>query len=277
MLAQQVVPHRDRVGSPLQTHLVFRNRGLGNQVIQQSIGFWLEVLAAADVLEGVKVREMGGERRIDEQHLFARLRMDKHNRVLSDGVLRGHRVTIGDRHLGEKGVLGIVLGVHAIDSLFDGLRQAFIGHHHVGPNGVAAGLRTQFTAQHRAAGRRLLEGDIGMPQVFAADLFDHILLVGVEIAVQHQQLVRLRMAGRNGMSFQFSELRREILLLHRSDVLIAKEQHFIFEPQRPDLCDHFRVLGSVGQADVADLGADVRRAKLNLDRMLKSRRTDDRR
>ncbi|MNF05338.1 hypothetical protein D3C81_2138440 [compost metagenome] len=69
-----------------------------------------------------------------------------------------------------------------------------------------------------------------MPQVFAADLFDHVLLVGVEIAIQHQQLVRLRMARRDGMRFQFGELRREILLLHRSDVLVAKEQHFVLEP-----------------------------------------------
>ncbi|MNP77082.1 hypothetical protein D3C76_1744340 [compost metagenome] len=79
------------------------------------------------------------------------------------------------------------------------------------------------------------------------------------------------------MGFQFGELRREALLLHRSDVLVTKEQYFVLEPQRPDLRDHFRVLGRVGQADVAELGADVRRAKLDLDRMLKSRRTDDRR
>ena len=35
---------------------------------------------------------------------FARLGMGEHNRVLSDGVLRGHRVTCLDRHLGAKRV-----------------------------------------------------------------------------------------------------------------------------------------------------------------------------
>ncbi|MNE84825.1 hypothetical protein D3C80_1817630 [compost metagenome] len=85
------------------------------------------------------------------------------------------------------------------------------------------------------------------------------------------------MTRRNGMGFQFTKLRREILLLHRSDVLIAKEQHFVLEPQSSDLRDHVRVLGRVGQADIAELSADVRRAQLNLDRMLTNRRTDDRR
>ncbi|MOA50582.1 hypothetical protein D3C78_1736120 [compost metagenome] len=79
------------------------------------------------------------------------------------------------------------------------------------------------------------------------------------------------------MGFQFAKLRGEILLLHRRDVLIAEEQHFVLEPQSSDFRDHIRVLGRVGQADIAEFGADVRRAQFNLDRMLKSRRTDNRR
>ncbi|MNE25970.1 hypothetical protein D3C80_1193180 [compost metagenome] len=67
------------------------------------------------------------------------------------------------------------------------------------------------------------------------------------------------------MGFQLTKLRREMLLLHCSDVLVAKEQHFVLEPQGPDLRDQFGVLGSVGQADVTELGADGGRAKLYLD------------
>ncbi|MNY51549.1 hypothetical protein D3C86_1871470 [compost metagenome] len=35
----------------------------------------------------------------------------------------------------------------------------------------------------------------------------------LEIAIEHQQLVRLRMARRQGMGFQFAEWRGEVLLL----------------------------------------------------------------
>ncbi|MNF68675.1 hypothetical protein D3C84_505380 [compost metagenome] len=85
------------------------------------------------------------------------------------------------------------------------------------------------------------------------------------------------MARRQGMGFQLGELRSEMLLLHRGDVLVAEEQHFVLEPQRADFRDHARVLGCVGQTDVAELGADVGRAQLDLDRMLKGRWADDRR
>ena len=36
------------------------------------------------------------------------------------------------------------------------------------------------------------------------------------------------------MGFQLGELRGEILLLHRRNVLIAEEQDFVLQPQRPD-------------------------------------------
>ncbi|MNI87658.1 hypothetical protein D3C73_1448740 [compost metagenome] len=69
-----------------------------------------------------------------------------------------------------------------------------------------------------------------MPEVFTTDFLDEVRLARIDIAVQHQQLVCLRMARSNGMGFQFAKLRCEILLLHRGDVLVAKEQHFVLEP-----------------------------------------------
>jgi hypothetical protein len=59
--------------------------------------------------------------------------MGEHNRVLSGGVLRGHRVTFFDRHLGAKRMLGTVLGVQAVDPLLDGVGQLFVSHHRAGP------------------------------------------------------------------------------------------------------------------------------------------------
>ncbi|MNP35134.1 hypothetical protein D3C76_1284560 [compost metagenome] len=85
------------------------------------------------------------------------------------------------------------------------------------------------------------------------------------------------MARRNGMGFQFGELRGEVLLLHRGNILIAEEQDFMLEPQRPDFGNDVGIQGGIGQADIAELRTDVRRAKFDLDRMLKNRRTDDRR
>ncbi|MNQ93440.1 hypothetical protein D3C85_1089060 [compost metagenome] len=83
------------------------------------------------------------------------------------------------------------------------------------------------------------------------------------------------MARRQGMGFQFAELRGEVLLLHWSYVLVAKEQHFVLEPQGPDFRDQFGVLCSVDKVDVAELCADGGCAKLYLDRMLAHRRPDD--
>ena len=69
------------------------------------------------------------------------------------------------------------------------------------------------------------------------------------------------------MGFQFAELRGEVLLLHRRDVLIAKEQYFVLQPQRPDFGNDVRIQRGISQADVAEFGADGGRAKLHLDRM----------
>ncbi|MCY1299727.1 hypothetical protein D9M70_492660 [compost metagenome] len=113
-----------------------------------------------------------------------------------------------------------------------------------------------------------------MPDVFTAGLLDEVGLAGVEISIQRQQLVRLRMTRNNGMRFQFAESRGEVLLFHRSDVLVAEEQHFVLEPQRPDFRDHVRVLGRVSQTDVAEVGADGGRAEFDLDRMLAHRWPD---
>ena len=198
--------------------------------------------------------------------------------MLDAGVFRRHRVAFFDRQLGAKDVLGTVLCVQAVDPLLDGVGQVFIGHHHVGPHRVPAGFRAQLAAQHRSAGRRLLVGDIGMPEVFSAGLFDVVLrLVRVEIAVQHQQLVRLRMARSQRMGFELAELRGEVLLLHRRDVLVAEEQDLVLQPQRPDFGDGIGIQSSIGKADVAELGADGGRANLDLDRMAARRWPDNRR
>ncbi|MCY1463509.1 hypothetical protein D9M71_814160 [compost metagenome] len=68
------------------------------------------------------------------------------------------------------------------------------------------------------------------------------------------------MARRQGMGFQFAELRGEMLLLHWSDVLVTEEQHFVLEPQLPDLRDQFGILSGVDKADIAEFCADGGRA-----------------
>ncbi|MNE88355.1 hypothetical protein D3C80_1856570 [compost metagenome] len=76
------------------------------------------------------------------------------------------------------------------------------------------------------------------------------------------------MARRQWMTFQLTELRGELLLFQGGEVLIAKEQHFVLQPQRPDLCDQLRVPGCIGQVDVAEFSADGGGAYLHFDRML---------
>ena len=113
-----------------------------------------------------------------------------------------------------------------------------------------------------------------MPDVFATGLFDVVLgLFRVEIAVKHQQLVRLGVARSYGMGFQVAEMRGEVLLLDRRDVLVAKEQHLVFQPQRPYFGDDVGIQRGISQADVAEFGADRGRAKPTL---IECRRADGR-
>ena len=82
----EVVLHGNRVRSPLESYLVFRNRGLRGRVAHQLMRLRHEVLAVPDVRGVEEVREIGRERPVDEQDRFARRGMDKHNRVLSGGA-----------------------------------------------------------------------------------------------------------------------------------------------------------------------------------------------
>ena len=77
------------------------------------------------------------------------------------------------------------------------------------------------------------------------------------------------------MGFQCAELRGEVLLLHRRDVLIAKEQDFVLQPQRSDFGNDVRIQCGIRQADVAELCTDGGRANFHFDLLLEYRWPDN--
>src|SRR5438445_13067375 len=88
VLGAAVVPNGHAVRPPAEPHLVFGNRRLADQVVQQMARARGLVLPVAHVLWRMEVREMRGEA-ADVEHLLASLRMRAHHGVFDHGVLRG--------------------------------------------------------------------------------------------------------------------------------------------------------------------------------------------
>ena len=102
-----------------------------------------------------------------------------------------------------------------------------------------------------------------MPDVFAAGLLEEVRLGGIEVAIERQEQRRIGVHRQGRMRFQFAEARRELLLLQRRDVLVAKKQHLVLQPQGPDFGRQRRILADIRNADIADLGADGRRTQFD--------------
>jgi hypothetical protein len=59
------------------------------------------------------------------------------------------------------------------------------------------------------------------------------------------------------MVFKRPEALGECDVIRAGNVLIAKEQHLVFEQRRAERCEQVIAARSIGQADAANLGADV--------------------
>src|SRR5688572_4357340 len=75
MLCRAVIPDSDSVRLPAQTHLIFGDLSLTNEVVQQVVRFDGEVLSVSNIFVVVKVHEVRREALIDEQSFFASIRV----------------------------------------------------------------------------------------------------------------------------------------------------------------------------------------------------------
>src|SRR6516225_10066614 len=85
------------------------------------------------------------------------------------------------------------------------------------------------------------------------------------------------MHWQRGMGLELAEPCRELLMLHRRDMLVAEEQHLVLQPQLADLARQGVVPCNVSDANIREFRANRRSAEFDLDRMLQDRTSDDRR
>ena len=139
------------------------------------------------------------------------------------------REALLDRHRGAEARLDAVAGAQVRDLGLDVLGQVLVGEDHIRPHRVAADGRALHAAQDRAERRRFAPGGIRVPRVFVA-------VVGlIRGLVDAHEARMFRIAAGDGMVFQLAEAARKRHMLGARDVLIAQEQHPMFQQRRADL------------------------------------------
>ena len=139
--------------------------------------------------------------------------------------------------------------VQGVDEALERLRQLLVGAGGVGPHGVAAVFRDGDAAQDGDFREGVNEGDVGVPRVGSAAAFG-----GVKFEQFGAFRGRYRRVGNN-----LAEARAESLMFGIGQVtLLAEEQHFVFDQRRVELGEGVGIK-TCGEANVADLRADVAR------------------
>src|SRR4051794_36999352 len=258
VLGVAVVPDGEAVVRPTPTHLVLRDRRLPDQVVQELAGPWRVVVPEAHVLRGVEVREVRGER-VDEQDLLAGLRVGADNGVLGVGEAGVQRVPLLLGHRGAEAGLDAVPGLEAVDLLLDPLGQPPVGLGHVHPDRVAADRGPLHAAQHRPEGRHLPPGGVAVEGVLV------VLRLAVQVLVDPDQAGVVRVAAVDRVVLQRPEALGQRDVLAAGDVLVADEEDLVLQEQALELGEQGGVARRLGQADVAQLRADGRRERDDLD------------
>src|ERR671912_659059 len=165
MLSAAVIPDGDTVRPPPPAHLVLRNRGARDQIIEQVRSAGGIVLPVPYVLGRVEIGEMRREA-VHKQHPLGRLRMLANDRMLGIRELLLQAMPLLDRHACSKARLNRMACIKSFDAVLDVIREVFVGARHVRPNGVATDRRA-FDASKDGALRRLLApGRVTVPGIF---------------------------------------------------------------------------------------------------------------
>src|SRR4051795_2663969 len=258
VLGVAVVPDGEAVVRPPPPHLELGNRGLTDQVVEQFARTRRVVMPESHVLGRVEVREMRGVG-IDEQHLLARLRVGADDGVLGvrEALVQGVALLLGHRRA-EAG-LDAVPGLQALDLLLDVLGQPPVRLGHVHPDRVAADRRTLHATQHRPEGRGHAPRGVAVERVLV------VLGLAVQVLVDACKAGVVRIAADDRVVLEGTEPLGEGNVLATGDVLVADEEHLVLQQQRPELGEERVVPRGLGQADVAQLGADARGQRGDLD------------
>jgi len=92
-----------------------------------------------------------------------------------------------------------------------------------------------------------------------------VLRRAVEVLVDPDQAGVLGVTARDRVVLQRPELLGQGDVLGAGDVLVADEEDLVLQEQRPQLREEVVVAGGLGEADVAQLGADERGERGDLD------------
>src|SRR3954451_12444603 len=259
VLRGTVVPDREAVLRPAPAHLVLGHGRLPDQVVQQFTCARGVVEPETHVLRRVEVGEVRGER-VDEEDHLARLRVRPHDRVLGVGVALVQGQPLLGSHGRTEAGLDAVPRPEAGDLLLHVLGQATVGLRHVDPDRVAADRGRLDAAEHRAHRRDLPPGRVAVVRVLV------VLGLAVEVLVDRAQPGVVRIAAGNRVVLEAPEPLGQRDVLAAADVLVAEEQDLVLEQQVVELGEEAGVPRGLGQADVAQLGADGRGLRDDLDR-----------
>ena len=199
--------------------------------------------------------DLRGEALVDEQRATSAHRMRADHRVRQRRILAPCLFPLGQRFrrvaiaLQRKRTGEVVGGGQPFEQGFHRRRQGFIRRDAAGPQGIAAKLRQQLGAEHRAHGRGRQEGHVGVPDRVVAHVGDG----GVED--QHLRLFRHVRVDR--VNVQVAEIGGESRLLLRRDRLVTEEQHLMLEQRLLDGVALFQVQ-RLADVDAADLCAEGR-------------------
>src|SRR5262245_13316664 len=217
-------------------------------------------------LAGSEADDRLQERRTDEQDALSRLGMHAHDRMLGLQLPAADALVVGLALGGAGGRLEPMDAAQPVNDATHRLRETLIGHREIGPERVAAVGRNGHAAQDGSLGRVQRGGDVGMPPgprslrarptigLRRAELGDRVdlgeILDMAEHGVADGRLAHLSRKGNVGLVIE--------VLTPEEDDLPAQESLVDCFPRR-------RVERST-EIDARDLGADVQRERLHLER-----------
>ncbi|SOZ96219.1 hypothetical protein CBM2598_U10040 [Cupriavidus taiwanensis] len=250
VMGRAVIPERNGIRLPFETHLVLGGGGLPVQVLQKIQFAESEVRSNAMAHQLAIVGQVRHEGLVDVENLFAAFRvraddgMGSWRKFLADGfpLFRLDGTT--------KGWEDVVYCLKIGNTRLDFIGKVGVRHGHIDPNGVATCPGALHASQDRSHRRDLPPGHVAVIDVFPAPVIRGL--------VELHQLRMVWMVLEDGMHFQFAEAPGKGDVLCRGNVLSAKKQDFVFH-QRPAQGKVRGIVKWLAQVDTGDLGPDRRR------------------
>src|SRR5262245_26483851 len=247
MLDAAVVPEGDRARLPAEAAVELRRLHVAEQHLEHRLA-----------LRARELDDPRGESPIHEQRASPRDGMRADHGMLRP---RKHLALVLDPVAAAVHVLAVVDRGAVLEQALHRLGQRVVRGVHAGEQRVPTHRRQLVHAEDAAHGRLGIAGDVGMP-FLARDALR--VLVGVD---DEDLRVALHEPWRRRMHMQLPEAAAESLVLFGREVLIAEEDHLVLGELVPDLGERLLV-ERLREVDAGQLGTDVARELLGLDRAM---------